>query len=266
MSVLPVSETTCLEFNCLFISILCSCTGPWEIAPQGEKLWHLAALRLSQWNPQHVPRVQRPDHVWSRHSVLWVSQTHSCSTCTHNPKVISSQCHALAMCAQSKPNLVAFLRLSNVPLKVNSRCDMWPCCTSDAAVFLLYSKCHVFDLCIRSWYGCQASCPRSCHPDHEGADHRSQQMPQTRYQAVPREFACSNEFLLSNAHWCNRNCELFKLESKGFNILSQFNRTPRSSSLFLTGFCAASTSPVSPPRDQTLSFKVYVCAFRITDE
>lgn len=32
------------------------------------------------------------------------------------------------MCAQSKPNLVAFLRLSNVPLKVNSRCDTMLLC------------------------------------------------------------------------------------------------------------------------------------------
>ncbi len=52
-----------------------------------------------------------------------------------NPKVISSQCHALAMCAHSNPNLVAFLRLSNVPLKVNSRCD---------TMLLLYTQCHVF--------------------------------------------------------------------------------------------------------------------------
>lgn len=35
------------DSECCFVS----CSGSWEIPPQGEELWHLAALRLPQWNP-----------------------------------------------------------------------------------------------------------------------------------------------------------------------------------------------------------------------
>lgn len=47
-------------------------SGPWEDAPEGKEFWYLVALWFSQWNSQHVQRVQRPDHLWSCHAVLWV--------------------------------------------------------------------------------------------------------------------------------------------------------------------------------------------------
>lgn len=69
-----------------------SASGPREDAPEGEELWHLAALRLPQWNSQHVQRVPRPDHVWSRHAVLWVARPGCVNGCSLPPTVVFLCC------------------------------------------------------------------------------------------------------------------------------------------------------------------------------
>lgn len=221
MSVFPISEMRCLESKRLFVFLLCSCTGPWEISPQGEKLRHLAALRLSQWDPQHVPRVQRPDHVWSRHSVLWVSQTHSFSLHTLTQRSFPPSVMPLPCVRKEKPNLVAFHRLSHVPLKVKSRCDMWLCCRSNAAL-CLYSIVNVTYLICAS--------DRDMGARHRARAHAIQIM---KVQIIPankcrrpaiKQFHVSLhvQMMLTSFSFYHMhiNCELFKRASKGFNISS----------------------------------------------